>query len=125
MRKKHPVGQEICGKRRWGHVSKRRDEILLVWLRLFITLDAKLVDEISVAAAVEVGDAVVYQPECHGVVEAVHRLFQGDVLLVGDAGNDACIFHLQYGLSSVHGQSSSAVINVSLLSMRVWLRRQI
>lgn len=106
-------------------MSKRRDEILLVWLRLFIPLDAKLVEEISVAAAVEVGDAVVYQSKCHGVVEAVHRFYQGDVLLVGDAGNDTCIFHLQYGQSSIHGQSSSAVIKVSLLSMRVWLRRQI
>lgn len=96
-----------------------------MWPRLFIPLDAEFVDEISVAAAVEVGDAVVYQPECHGVVEAVHRFYQGDVLLVGDAGNDACIFHLQYGLSSVHGQSSSAVKKVSLLSMRVWLKRQI
>lgn len=62
-----------------------------MWLRLFIPLDAEFVDEISVAAAVE----------------------------VGDAGNDACIFHLQYGLSSVHGQSSSAVKKVSLLSIRV------
>lgn len=27
MRKKHPIGQETCRKRRWGHVSKRRDEM--------------------------------------------------------------------------------------------------